>query len=527
MQRENLTDQLKASSGKIWDVIVIGGGATGLGVAVDAVTRGYSTLLLEQADFSQSTSSRSTKLIHGGVRYLAQGDIFLVMEALRERSRMYRNARHISFDQEFIIPIYTRWDAFLYTVGLKFYDLLAGRLSMGKSRFISRDETIRKLPTVKKEGLRGGVLYHDGQFDDARFALTLAQTCHEKGGLPLNYFRVTSLLKDEGGSVTGVEAADLISGEKHTLQARVVVNATGVFVDDILKMDDPQGRDTVRPSQGVHIVLPRRFLEGDAAIMIPKTPDGRVLFAIPWYDHVIVGTTDTPVNHVEMEPQATEEEIDFILETAGRFMVTPPQRKDVLSVFAGLRPLAAPKGDETATKEVSRRHKIIVSPSGLISVIGGKWTIYRRMAQDTLDKAIKKGLLEKRPCVTKTMSLYAAQDPDRGDRLHIYGKNAEEIKKMIKETLALGKPIHPALPYTPAEILWICHHEMPVHLDDVLARRTRALFLNARASVEMAPEVAKIMAGVMGYDDDWKEEQVKEYQKLVKYYMPHEKDQTL
>ncbi len=522
MNREELINKLKQGTEPGWDVVIIGGGATGLGLAVDAASRGYKTVLLEKSDFAQSTSSRSTKLMHGGVRYLAQGDIFLVMEALHERSRMHKNAPHITRNQEFTIPIYTWWDALQYTIGLKFYDLLAGRLSMGKSHFIGREKTLKRLPLLQARGLKGGVVYHDGQFDDARFALALAQTCVEKGAVPLNYFNVAELLKDNNGKVNGVKVTDTESGKDYFIPAKVVINATGVFADNILKMDSPSAKKTIRPSQGVHLVLDSSFLQSRTAIMIPKTSDGRVLFAIPWYGKVVVGTTDTPIDHIDIEPKAIDQEIDFILETAGRFLTRPPQRKDVLCTFAGLRPLAASTGNNEKTKEISRRHKITVSESGLVSILGGKWTIYRRMAQDTIDKAIKIGKLDKREPVTENLHLYGHGYNNPEDRLSIYGHHAEDIKKSILENPRSGIQIHPAFPYNRAEIRWICKNEMPVNLEDILSRRTRAMIIDAKASIEIAPEVANIMADELGHNTEWGKNQIEAYKELAKTYLNQE-----
>lgn len=519
MDRKSLIEKLKKQAETDFDIIVIGGGATGLGIAVDATTRGYKTVLLEQSDFAQATSSRSTKLIHGGVRYLAQGDVMLVMEALHERSRMYKNAPHLSSDQEFIIPVYTWWDVLKYTIGLKFYDLLSGRMSMGKSYFIGRKKTTINLPLVQDKRLKGGIIYHDGQFDDARYALALAQTCIEKGAVSLNYFRVTQLLKNSDGKVNGVKATDLESGVEFSLTAKAVINATGIFADSILRMDNTDADLTIRPSQGVHLVLDHAFLGSTSALMIPKTSDGRVLFAIPWYDKVVVGTTDTPINETSSEPKALDEEVQFILDTAGNYLVHPPKKSDILCVYAGLRPLAAPKGDRNTTKEISRRHKITVSPSGLISILGGKWTIYRRMAEDTVNKAEKVAGMEKHPCITKNLPVYGHSYYNPDDRLCIYGHHAADIRKMIEEEPALGNPLHPALPYCKAEIIWVCKHEMPLKLQDVLARRTRALILNAKASAEIAPQVVEIMAQELGKDSTWKMEQLNEYHKLLSYYL--------
>jgi glycerol-3-phosphate dehydrogenase len=519
MNRQQIIKELQKQSGIKWDVIIIGGGATGLGVALDSASRGYKTLLLEQSDFAKGTSSRSTKLVHGGVRYMAQGDLLLVMEALHERGIMIKNAPHLTFNQEFVIPIYTIWDVIKYTVGLKFYDLLAGRLSMGKSYFINREKTLSRLPTLKQSGLKGGVVYHDGQFDDSRMALALAQSCSERGGLVLNYFKVTGLLKNEQGKINGVRTVDEISGDEYSLNANLVINATGVFADSVAGMDNPESKPTIKPSQGVHIVLDRSFLQSDSAIMIPKTDDGRVLFAIPWYNEVVVGTTDTPVDEISLEPVALEKEINFILQTSEKYLVRAPGRKDILCIFAGLRPLAANPDNPASTKEVSRRHKITLSPTGLLSIIGGKWTTYRCMAEETIDKAIKSGFLEKRKCCTKNMKLTKLPDNHNSGRLHIYGDGATEIETLIAETPVYGVPLDERLPYTIAEIIWICRNEMPVAVEDILARRTRALLLNAKASADIAPKVAHIMAGELGYDMKWETRQLEFYNKLIVKYL--------
>jgi len=519
MDRRKLIAELKKQSETVWDIIVIGGGATGLGVALDGASRGYKTLLLEQSDFAKATSSRSTKLVHGGVRYMAQGDLFLVMEALHERGLLLKNAPHLTFNQEFVIPIYTLWDALMYTVGLKFYDLLAGRLSMGKSYFINRTETLARLPLLNPKGLKGGVVYHDGQFDDSRMAFALAESCAERGGIVLNYFKVTNLLKDTNGRINGVSATDISSGEEFNLKTKLVINATGVFADEVARMDNPESKATIRPSQGVHIVLDKSFLRSDSAIMIPKTDDGRVLFAIPWYDEVVVGTTDTPLDMISLEPVALDKEINFILQTAEKYLVKSPRREDILCIFAGLRPLAANPDNPGSTKEVSRRHKITLSPSGLLTIIGGKWTTYRRMAEETIDRAIKAGFLNKATCVTSYLKLIKRTENNNSERLHIYGDHSIDIEKIISENPGLGLPIDQRLPYTKAEILWICRNEMPLMLEDILARRTRSLFLNARASAEIAPEVAGLMAIELGYDRQWEEEQVENYCQLVKSYI--------
>ncbi len=519
MNRSTLIKDLQTDPDLPRDVLIIGGGATGLGIAVDAVTRGYKTILLEKSDFAKGTSSRSTKLVHGGVRYLAQGDILLVAEALRERGMMLRNASHLTANQEFVIPAYSLWDVILYTVGLKFYDLLAGRLSLGKSYFINRKKTLSKLPLLKPEGLKGGIVYHDGQFDDSRMALTMAGECVKRGGTILNYFEVTGFLKDEKGKISGVKATDLETGTEYQIRAKLVINATGVFADTIHRMDDPLAKPTIRPSQGVHIVLDKTFLGGNSAIMIPKTDDGRVLFAIPWYDKVVVGTTDTPLNDITNEPKALEEEVNFILKTAGNYLTKKPSRADALCIFAGLRPLAANPDNPEATKEVSRRHKITLYHSGLLSIVGGKWTSYRRMAEETIDKGIRAGLIEGRKCVTKTFRFVSNGAELKSERLKIYGNEAAEIEKLITDKPELGGLLDPRLPYTRAEIVWISRNEMPLKLEDILARRTRAMFLDARASSAIAPEVAEIMAGELSRDGKWAEAQVKDYNQLLLNYL--------
>jgi len=519
MNRKAFIEKLRKTSGVAWDIIVIGGGATGMGTALDGASRGYNTLLLEQSDFAGGTSSRSTKLVHGGVRYMAQGDLLLVMEALRERGLMLKNAPHLTSNQEFIIPVYSLWDTVLYTVGLKFYDILAGSLSIGKSYFINPKETLKRLPQLISKGLKGGVVYHDGQFDDSRMVISLAGACVAKGGMVINYFKVNGLLKDGNGGITGVKAMEICSGDEFEIKGRVVINATGVFADDLHRMDNPDSKPTIKPSQGIHIVLDRSFLQGSSALMIPKTDDGRVLFAIPWYDEIVVGTTDTPLDKISSEPIALDSEISFILNTARKYLVKPPKREDVLSIFAGLRPLAADPDDPSSTKEVSRRHKITLSPSGLLTIIGGKWTTYRRMAEETINKAIMAGFLEKRKCVTSELMLVTPDLSNTPGHLRIYGEYSSEIEKMIQEKPELGVPLDQRLPYTKAEMIWICRNEMPVNLEDLLARRTRALFLNARASSDIAANAARIMAVELGYDLAWEKEQVESFNQLVKNYI--------
>lgn len=509
----------KAKSCKEWDMLVIGGGATGLGVALDSATRKYKTLLLEGSDFAKGTSSRSTKLVHGGVRYLGQGDISLVLEALRERGLLRQNAPHLVKNQSFIIPNYEWWGGPFYTIGLKVYDMMAGKLGLGPSVHLSKNETIEALPTIKKEGLTGSVIYHDGQFDDARLSVNLAQTIIDHDGVALNYVKVTGLLKGNDGLINGVKARDQLSGEEFEFRSKAVINATGVFTDDILQMDEPGSKKKVVPSQGIHLVLDHDFLQGDHAIMIPKTDDGRVLFAVPWRGKVVVGTTDTLVNKADLEPRALEEEIEFILNTARRYLSRPPKRSDVRCIFAGLRPLAAPEEDGMKTKEISRGHKIIMSLSGLITITGGKWTTYRKMGQDTIDKAVILAGLEEKPCITENLSIHGyTKDIDLNDHLYVYGSDAKNIKALIAKSPELGKRLHERLEFTAAEVVWACREEMAQTLDDVLARRVRALYIDARAAEEMAPGVASIMAKELKKDKPWEKQQVDEFSELAKGY---------
>lgn len=502
-----------------YDIIVIGGGATGLGTALDAALRGFKTLLLEQSDFAKGTSSRSTKLVHGGVRYLAQGDVALVYEALRERGLLLENAPHLVKKQPFIIPCYSWFAKLKFLVGLKMYDWLAGKYSFGRSRLLGKDQLMQDMPMMKPEGLKGGIEYWDGQFDDARLAVNIAQTCAEKGGTLLNYFKVTGLLKDNNGKVNGVKAFDIENKKEYQLKAKVIINATGVFVDDILHMDNASKKPMVRPSQGVHVVLDQSFLKSYKAMMIPETADGRVLFAVPWHNYVLLGTTDTPLEKQSLEPVALDEEIDFILKTAGQYLTRQPSAKDVLSVYAGLRPLAAPDKDTNSTKEISRSHKLIVADSGLITITGGKWTTYRKMAEDTVDKAIKIGKLAMVPCSSKSMRIHGFTKSVSFNDLSVYGSDEVAIRNLAEERPYLGEKIIEGHPYIKAEIVWAVRNEMARTVEDVLARRLRVLFLDADAAIKMSPLVASLMADELGFNADWITEQIIAFKELAEKYL--------
>ncbi|MDD2732733.1 MAG: glycerol-3-phosphate dehydrogenase/oxidase [Desulfuromonadaceae bacterium] len=516
MKRNDLLLQL--ASDRVWDMIVIGGGATGLGTAVEAASRGYHTLLLERGDFAQGTSSRSTKLIHGGVRYLQQGNLSMVLDALRERGLLIRNAPHLVHNQSFVVPLYDWWEGPFYGIGLKLYDILAGRLGLGPSRLLSREETLLQIPTVEPLGLRGGVIYHDGQFDDARLAISLTLTLTDLGGVALNYLPVTGIIR-EVGFVAGVEAQDTESGRLFRIKGRAVINAAGPFVDGVRRMVDPEARELISPSQGVHLVLDGSFLPGESAIMVPHTDDGRVLFAVPWHGRTIVGTTDTPIPTATLEPRPLPEEIDFLLSHAARYLTRHPERSDVLSVFAGIRPLIrSDAGSDTAS--LSRDHTLLVESSGLITIAGGKWTTYRKMGEDTVTAAAQVAGLDERPSVTATLHIHGWQvGGDPIDPLQVYGCDGVKLEQLLTENPDWRAALHPRLPYCVGEVVWGVRYEGARTVEDILARRTRALLLDARAAITAAPAVAAVMAQELGQDRVWQESQVAAFSKLASGYL--------
>ena len=512
MNRERLLDEIQARRDP-FDFCIVGGGATGLGAAVDAAARGHSVVLIEQADFAKGTSSRSTKLVHGGVRYLKQGNLALVLDALRERGLLARNAPHLVHDTAFVIPCYSVWEKWFYGVGLKIYDLLAGRLSLGRSRMLSREETIGRIPTIKADRLTGGVLYHDGQFDDSRLAVNLAQTAGGLGGKVVNYVRCIGLVK-EGDEVAGVHAEDRESGRQFVISARCVINATGIFVDELRVKDAPGIKPIVTVSQGIHMVLPKRFLPGGSAIMIPKTADGRVLFALPWHGRVVIGTTDTPVVGTDLEPRALKEEKEFVMEHAAKYLNPAPGAGDVLSVFAGLRPLVK-SGEGTHTAALSRDHTLEVSESGLLTVTGGKWTTYRKIAEEVIDRGERLAKLPPSGCKTVPLKLRGWTLENAGeDRLKVYGADAPAIRK-----LGADEKIHPSIDLTVGEVIWHVREEMARTVEDVLSRRSRYLLLDARGSIEAAPSVARLMAAELGEGEDWIKRQIADYGSLARGYL--------
>jgi glycerol-3-phosphate dehydrogenase len=486
---------------KTWDMLIIGGGATGLGTAVDAASRGFSTLLIEADDFAKGTSGRSTKLVHGGVRYLEQGNLKLVREALKERGWLLQNAPNVTEKLGFIIPAFSFVQKFYYGSGLKFYDLLSGKKSIGATKFLNKKQTLNLLPGINPKNLSGGVIYYDGHFDDARLAINLANTAVKNNAVVLNYCEAVSLLKIDNlpagrqGKVCGVIAKDVINHKTYEIKSKTVINATGVFADDILQMDNADAADLVTPSQGIHLVVDKKIFPGNHALMIPKTDDKRVLFAVPWHNKIMIGTTDTEVEDISDEPIPLQEEIDFVLKHANRYLKESITINDVTSMFAGLRPLVRTKG-VTNTSMLSRDHVIIVSHSNLITITGGKWTTYRRMAEDAVNNAIFVAKFSYKGCVTKHLQIESSEfdNINYDDTIeNIY--STENIKKFIA-------------------------NEMAITIEDILARRTRLLFLDAKAAVQAAPLVAQRMATILNKDEQWAQTEIDNFTELAKNYLP-------
>jgi len=498
-RREDLVAQLDPQT--VYDLAIVGGGATGLGLALDAASRGYRVVLVESDDFAKGTSSRSTKLVHGGVRYLAQGNIALVREALHERSTLLHNAPHIAQPLPFVMPSYAWWEKPFYGIGLKMYDALAGKSGLGSTKFLSRQDTVACLPSVQVKGLRGGVKYWDGQFNDAKLALALARSAALEGALLLNYMRA-SRLRYTDGKISGLHGEDTLTGQTHDIQARCVVNATGVWVD-ALREQDGNTQAMVAPSQGVHIVVDKKFLPGHAGLMIPKTADGRVLFAVPWLGKVILGTTDTPRDDLAKEPLAFEEEIDFILQESARYLKHAPQRSDVKSIWVGLRPLVKPPQDEgDNTKALSREHTVLVSCSGLVTVTGGKWTTYRAMAEDVLQKCFDSALMTPRDdAMTEHLPLVGADvsapvsicEPEG---VHSYGSE----QNLLNQLPGAQNWLTPSL--SEAMVRFAARYEYALRVEDVLARRSRLLFLDAQGAAKIASVVGDILQSETGVDPD-------------------------
>ena len=516
MKREIALEQLKSEP--LWDIFVIGGGATGLGIAVDAASRGYSVALAEKTDFAKGTSGRSTKLVHGGVRYLAQGNIKLVIEALKERAILLKNAPQITKIQTFIVPAYSWWDKFFYGIGLSIYNLLAGSHKLEGVKWLSAAETKEKLPQLYGNGLIGGVSYCDGQFDDARLAINLAQTATGFGAAVVNHLEVVNLIV-ENKKIAGVVLKDEVTGDEISVKSKVVINATGVFADNIMHLEDASSRKMISPSQGVHLVIDKQFFKGHAALMVPKTSDGRVLFIVPWHHQLVIGTTDTKVYNISEEPIALEEEINFLLTHFNKYSTKQIALEDVKSAFAGLRPLIK-SSNISATSLLSREHTIVISAGGLLTIAGGKWTTYRKMAKDAIQNAIFIGKLEKRECVTENLEIHGyAKEVLVQDVYTAYGSDKVFLMALIEENPVLSEKIHPNYPYTKVQIAWAVQEEMAISLEDVLSRRVRLLIEDARAAIEAAPIVAEIMATVMGKNQDWIDLEYSRFKELASQYI--------
>ena len=519
MQLDRLRDRHEP-----FDMVVIGGGATGIGIALDAAARGYQVALFEQHDFGKGTSSRSTKLIHGGVRYLQQGNITLVRDALRERGWLCKSVPHLVYPLPTIVPLYRWWEAPYYGTGLKIYDLLAGRWGLGKSKLLSRTETIEKLPTINQNNLRGGVCYFDAGFDDTRLLLSLAQSAIEQGAICLNYTPVEKFLL-QNDKITGVVVSDRESGTQIEVTAKVVVNATGPFSDELRKLSQADVEPQIAASQGIHLVAGRQFLPSDSALIVPKTPDGRVVFAIPWHEHTLIGTTDTPLQSVSLEPKPLEEEIDYLLETVAGYLNPVPTRADVLSVFAGIRPLVRQSG-QGKTSKLGRDHSIHISSQGLVTILGGKWTTFRKMAEDCVDRAAQAAGLPTVACTTMKQTVFGSDGSALTGPLQIYGAQGPEVAALIEQRSDYTEPLDSELPYLAGQVVWAARHEMARTVEDVLARRLRALFLNAQAAVRSAPRVASLLAEELGRDQAWQQQQVEDFTALAQQYLCTDRQAT-
>ncbi len=534
MNRMEMLSQLDHT--EVYDIVIIGGGATGLGSAVDAASRGYKTLLVEQHDFGKGTSSRSTKLVHGGVRYLAQGNIKLVREALAERGRLLKNAPLMTSRQPFVVPVFSLWEKFYYSAGLMLYDLLSGKLSLGKTRLLSRKKTLELLPNINPKKVAGGILYYDGQFNDAELCIELAHTAERYGATILNYTKAVGL-KKEKDVIVAVELEDTLAatmgGAREPVRKKVsckcVINATGVFTDAVLQMDDPNADTLVYPSQGIHLVVDPKFFRGDNAMMIPKTDDGRVLFAVPWQGKIVVGTTDSHVDHIDLEPLPLAEEIHFVLEHFNRYTNAAISKADVLSVFVGLRPLVK-SASSNISSLLSRDHTLVVSPSCMVTITGGKWTTYRKMAEDAVNNAVFVAKLDQvdaddaantnakpkantarivKKCITQNLSI--------GD-----GGAAAALKQsLISNDASLADWLHPAYGYCKADVIVAARCNMALTVEDFLARRIRLLFLDARAAVEVAPKVAELLAKELNYSTKQVEHQIANFNQLANQYIIH------
>jgi glycerol-3-phosphate dehydrogenase len=509
MSLDRATSIERLKSQQLWDFVIVGAGATGASVALDAASRGFSVVLLDRHDFGKGTSSRSTKLVHGGVRYLAQGNISLVRDALHERSLLRQNAPHTVHEMSFLVPCKSWFEKLWYSLGFLVYDGLAGKSGFERAKRLNAQQCAQYVPTIAPQMARHGVLYSDGQFDDAQLLLDIVQTASEHGAVVCNYVQATGLIKDSQGRICGVraiDAEDTANAKTIELQARCVINATGPFCDELRLLDRPEEKPIIAPSQGVHIVLDESFLPGDAAVIVPKTSDGRVIFMIPWHHHTVIGTTDTPIAKAIDEPKAQDEEIEFLLKTSGQYLSKKPTRSDILSVFVGIRPLVQAKAASKSTSKLSRDHTILISQSGLITITGGKWTTARKMAQDCVDRAMEAAGLPHAQCITKGLALH--------------GSDSVSKTQLAAHDTALGLPIIEGYALRVVDVVWAARYQMARTVEDVLARRTRWLFLRARLAVQAAPLVATILARELGRDDAWIDQQLIAFRELARSYLP-------
>lgn len=517
MKRESMLAQIKEVKGP-WDVLIIGGGANGLGVALESASRGYKTLLLEQADFAQGTSSRSTKLIHGGLRYLRQGQFSFVRSSLQERSHLLHNAPHLVHPLPFILPAKGRMDLLYYTAGLKLYGWMAGKLNLGSTEMLSAAEVKKRLPSVDPNCYSGGVGFFDAQFDDARLAINLAQTVVELGGTVLNYMKVSDFLK-ANGKVIGVRARDLETNEQYELHAKVVVNSTGAFVDTLRRLDAPESPPCLTFSQGAHIVLDRSFFPGSSAVVIPETDEGRVIFIIPWHQRVLIGTTETPVDAISLEPRPKLQEIEYLLAHSQNYLSKRPSRGDICSAFAGLRALVKPMQKQKSSHLIKREHIITVSDSQLVSIAGGKWTTFRKIGEETVDVAAKAAGLSSQVSNTKQLRIHGWIDkPVAPTEWNYYGSDELLVEKIGEDAKELTERLHPSLPCRAIDVIWAVRHEMARTVEDVLSRRNRSLLLGAKESMLIAPQVAAIMAKELKLGKEWEIAQVAAFEQVARNY---------
>jgi glycerol-3-phosphate dehydrogenase len=534
VNRDAQLEQLK--KGEIFDLLVVGGGATGCGVALDAASRGLRVALAERGDFGSGTSGRSTKLVHGGVRYLEAALLHLdrvqfdlVRDALHERGVLLKIAPHLCHRIALVTPLYGALEVPYVWTGLKLYDLLSGAMGLGSSRFLGPAEMLRRFPAIRAEGLKGGVLYYDGQFNDARMNLALALTAIDQGAVAANHLEVVELIKS-GGKLSGALVRERFGGATWEIRARCVVNASGPWADGVRRLDDPGAAPLLQVSSGTHIMLPRRFAPAEGGITIPKTEDGRVLFILPWEGGCLVGTTDDQAR-VSDQPAASGEDVDYLLRHLERYFNLDVQRSDIRAAWSGLRPLVQdPKASDTA--RLARDHVISASTSGLVTITGGKWTTYRRMARDTVDYAVRQaGLSPRQGCRSDRITLLGGEqyrgeaaapalsaefglDPEVA--LHLsrsYGDRAGGLAQLCRGPL--GERLAPGHPFLKGEVLYAVRHEMALCADDVLARRMPLALLDTRAARDAAPAVLDLMAGELS----WNAERVAQERRVLERWL--------